>query len=128
MAYISDMGAPQDIFQYPFPMSITTPSRTAALADARGRLTALYGERLRSVVLFGSQARGDAGSESDIDLLVVLDGPLDPYEEAKRLARLERDLFERYRLDFAFMPYDEAAYADLRRPFMRNVHREGVEL
>jgi len=33
-----------------------------------------YGERLVSVVLFGSVARGTAGPTSDMDLLVVADG------------------------------------------------------
>jgi len=42
----------------------------AAVAE---ELRALYGDRLRSVLLFGSWVRGDAHPESDIDLLVVLD-------------------------------------------------------
>lgn len=33
----------------------------------------LIGERLVSVVLFGSAARGEAGPYSDIDLLIVID-------------------------------------------------------
>ena len=36
------------------------------------------------VILFGSHARGEAGPDSDIDLLVVLDGPLKRRE--KRVA------------------------------------------
>ena len=105
-----------------------TASLRIALAEARQRLAALYGERLRRVVLFGSQARGDARPESDVDVLVVLEGPFNLYEETKRLAWLGIDLFERYRLDFSFKPYAETDYEDVRRPFMRNVHSEGVEL
>lgn len=33
-----------------------------------------YGERLISVILYGSFARGNAGPDSDIDLLLVIDG------------------------------------------------------
>lgn len=36
-----------------------------------------YGQRLVKLVLFGSQARGDFKPSSDIDVLVVLEAPLD---------------------------------------------------
>jgi predicted nucleotidyltransferase len=41
--------------------------------DVARDLRRLYGDRLSSVLLFGSWARGDAHPESDIDLVVVLD-------------------------------------------------------
>lgn len=40
-------------------------------------------------VLFGSHARGDAGSDSDIDLALRA-GPIDPHELDRLLADLER--------------------------------------
>lgn len=48
-------------------------------------LRALYGTRLRRIVLFGSWARGDAHPESDIDLLVVLDRVESPWDELRRM-------------------------------------------
>jgi predicted nucleotidyltransferase len=42
--------------------------------QAVGALRAALGERLVSVVLFGSRARGDAKPESDWDLLVIAEG------------------------------------------------------
>ena len=39
-------------------------------------LKKLYGEQLDKIVLFGSQARGDATPESDIDILIVLKNSL----------------------------------------------------
>jgi predicted nucleotidyltransferase len=48
-------------------------------------LRALYGPRLRRVVLFGSWARGDAHPESDIDLLVVLDRVDSPWDELRSM-------------------------------------------
>ncbi len=36
------------------------------------RLQAVYADKLYGVVLFGSKARGDAISDSDIDLLIIM--------------------------------------------------------
>jgi uncharacterized protein len=54
---------------------------TAIIVELRRQFEFLYGDRLVRMVLFGSQARGDAEPESDIDMLVVLHGPLNPGEE-----------------------------------------------
>jgi predicted nucleotidyltransferase len=43
----------------------------------RPRLREAFGDRLRGVVLFGSEARGEASPENDIDLFVLLEGPID---------------------------------------------------
>ena len=99
-----------------------------ALCEARERLHAIYGSRLRRVVLYGSQARGDAREESDVDVLVVLDDVPNAYQEIKRMGDLKMDLFERYRLYVSLHPYAEEAYQDTRRPFMWKVHAEGIEL
>jgi len=48
----------------------------AILAELRSRFEALYGVRLIHMVLYGSPARGDAHADSDIDVLVVLQGPV----------------------------------------------------
>jgi len=44
-----------------------------------------YGKRLKGVILYGSLARGQALPESDIDLLVLLDAPLDYFAELRQL-------------------------------------------
>ena len=45
---------------------------TPLLDELKERLTSAYGHRLHAVVLFGSEARGEAGPDSDIDVLAVL--------------------------------------------------------
>jgi hypothetical protein len=47
----------------------------AVAADLRE----LYGSRLVTVLVFGSRARGDADPDSDLDLLVVLEGGVEPW-------------------------------------------------
>jgi predicted nucleotidyltransferase len=45
----------------------------AALERFKQALSSRFGPRLEEFVLFGSVARGEAGEESDIDVLVVVD-------------------------------------------------------
>jgi len=47
------------------------------LQQIKARLQSAHGDRLRGVVLYGSQARGDAQPDSDVDILVLLDGDTD---------------------------------------------------
>ena len=47
------------------------------LSDLKARLEAVFRARLAAVILFGSEARGEAGPESDIDILVLLHGALE---------------------------------------------------
>ena len=56
------------------------------LAELRGRFEVLYGSRLLHLVLYGSQARDDATPDSDIDVLVVLQGPVQPSKDQLWLA------------------------------------------
>jgi uncharacterized protein len=50
-----------------------------ALAALRARLTTRFGDRLASMTLFGSRARGEGHEESDLDVLVLVNG-LSPAE------------------------------------------------
>lgn len=71
------------------PASVSDPARRC-LAAATDAWVSLLGERLRSVVLFGSVARGQATLGSDIDVLVVADG------FPRRLADRRRPLLEEW--------------------------------
>ena len=54
---------------------VTSPVREA-LEEMKLLLVRIYGERLRGVYLYGSHARGEATEDSDVDVLIVLDGPV----------------------------------------------------
>src|SRR5215213_251174 len=59
-------------------MSTQVEQVEALLSQLRAGLARLYGDRLVGVYLFGSFARGEQDSESDLDVLIVLDR-LDSY-------------------------------------------------
>jgi predicted nucleotidyltransferase len=56
------------------------PAVDRALVALKARLSATLGARLRELRLFGSYARGDAGAESDVDVLVLVDRLRDSIE------------------------------------------------
>ena len=71
------------------PMTQPTDPRIAiSLARCRQVLESHYGPRLAGLVLYGSAARGTEGKESDLDLLVLLDGELDYFLELRTMTGL----------------------------------------
>ena len=59
-------------------------TKDKVLGELKSRLVAAYGQRLKGIVLYGSQAREWGQPDSDIDVLVLLDGPLKLWEEIDR--------------------------------------------
>lgn len=55
--------------------------RLELLRKVRAELAAAFPTRLRGVVLYGSVARGDEHPHSDVDLLVLLEGPVGLWED-----------------------------------------------
>lgn len=106
----------------------TPPHVRAALADAKRQLVALYGDRLDRVVLYGSYARGDARPESDVDLLVVLRGEVEPYAEMKRMSAARLDLSLAHGADVSMQPYARADVDRAERPFLRHALGDGLAL
>ena len=85
MAYCIDLFSPEtdeafkpQVSERRGAMSSTTePLDTGTLlACIKSRLRAVYGDRLRGVVLYGSEARREATPDSDVDILVLLTGPV----------------------------------------------------
>lgn len=98
------------------------------LAELRSGLEELYGNRLERLILFGSQARGDATSNSDIDVLVVLSGEVYPVEEIRRTSRMVADLSLRTDTDLGVAFISAERYLTERSPFVLNVQREGIAI
>jgi len=98
------------------------------LAELRRRFESLYGERLVQMILFGSQARGDPEPGSDIDVLVVLRGPVNPGEEIARTGALTASLSLQHDVVISRVFVSAEQFSDEQSPLLLNVRREGVLL
>lgn len=87
----------------------------------------MYGERLERVVLYGSQARGDAGVDSDYDIAVFLKNLSDRWAEADKIALAATNILNETGVVIHAMPYPEGAYRE-RTPLMHEIRREGLDL
>lgn len=98
------------------------------LAALRQRFETLYGERLVQMLLFGSQARGDAEPGSDIDVLVVLQDPVHPGDEIERTGNIVAELSLQHSevISCVFMGADR--FRHRHGPLLRNIRREGVRI
>ncbi len=96
------------------------------LTAIKQSLARAHGPRLRGVVLYGSEARGQARETSDIDVLVLLDDPVDYGRD------LETNLLAVYPLSVAWgrrisaKPVSASEYETVDCPLYRAAHREGI--
>ncbi len=98
------------------------------LAELKQRLTELYGERLSQLILFGSQARGDATEDSDVDVLVVLEGGKETHEEHERRLDIMCDMNIKYGLLVVPHLMSAERYHTRNSPLILSVRREGLRL
>jgi len=89
-------------------------------------LAALYGPRLKGVYLYGSYARGEANEDSDIDIAIVLTGPVNDAEEGRRTRDLIGDLSMRHNCLIAAFFLSEEEYRTAPYAIHRSIVREGV--
>jgi predicted nucleotidyltransferase len=101
---------------------------SAILAQLRGQFEELYGIRLIDLILFGSHAREDADPESDIDVLVVLEGSVEPGKEIRRTSALVTDLCLLHDVVISTVFMDKGQFETRQGPLLRNIRREGVSV
>jgi len=110
---------------------LTDPRINAVTQKVLNAAKDTLGERLDKVILFGSYARGDFDSDSDVDIFVLADVP---QEETNRWSNSIDD-----RLSDLWFDYDLLVCIHLTSrskfdryyqvlPYYQNVIREGIEL
>ncbi len=100
---------------------------TRAAIDAfKAAVAEHYGGRLDRVVLYGSHARGEATEASDVDLMLVLGGEVQPGREIDALADLIWELLVEHGVLLSVFPVSAQDYASRKSPLLINARRDGV--
>lgn len=91
----------------------------------------VYGERIVKIILYGSYARGDYNSESDVDIVALVNGNRATLQEQlKKVWDVSGDLELEYGtiLSPTVIPYEEFVKYQNDIPYYNNIAKEGVEL
>ena len=104
------------------------PALEKILKELRRRLEALYGNRLVRLSLYGSQARGDATTGSDIDILVVLEGPVAPCAEIARTLNDVAEVSLDHGVVIACVFVSQEAYEHEQSPLLLNVRQQEIAI
>jgi predicted nucleotidyltransferase len=104
------------------------PALENILKELRRRLEALYGKRLVRLSLYGSQARGDATTGSDIDILVVLQGPVSPCAEIARTVNDVAEISLDHGVVIACVFVSQEAYEHEQSPLLLNVRQQEIAI
>lgn len=92
------------------------------------RLRGAYGDRLKGVMLFGSEARGEALEDSDYDFLVLLRGPIELGNDIRTIINSTYDLQLEVPRLINILPANIDDFETGKCALYRNVKREGLLL
>lgn len=104
------------------------PDIQSVLSSLKKELFDFYQSRFLQLTLFGSQARGEAISGSDIDVLIVLKPPVDAGVEIKKTSKIIADLSLHHDVVISCLFMDDNYYKNRNGPLLRNIRREGILL
>jgi predicted nucleotidyltransferase len=107
-------------------MQIIKTPLSQTLDKLKEQLFRQYQEQLSSLILFGSQARKEASSESDIDVLVLLKGEVNPLIEIKKNSIWLADLCLETEALINCIYLSEEQFQIRNDPLFRQIKQEGI--
>jgi uncharacterized protein len=99
------------------------------LAEVLRRISAVLGEKLIAIYLFGSSAREEAEPESDIDIFVLInDGNVRAYDDV--LLDISVDISIENDCVISIMSDTKVDYDRMKavKPFYKNIEKEGRKI
>ncbi|GAB4543161.1 MAG: hypothetical protein Fur002_14690 [Anaerolineales bacterium] len=93
-------------------------------------LARIYGERLKGVYLYGSYARGDYRKGSDVDVMILLKGYKNYWNEQKRISQIASDISLTYDLTLSciFIKQIQWETSAQQTPLIYNIRAEGLSI
>jgi len=107
---------------------MTTTAIPPILETLKAYLRREYQDKLDQVILFGSQARQGATSDSDIDVLIVLHDPVNPSDELRRTSHFIAELCLEHDLLISRLFLPRSRFETENSPLLRNIRQEGIAL
>jgi len=102
--------------------------RDDILREIKRLLQEALGPRLHAVVLFGSEARGEARPDSDIDVMVVVNGTVRWWDDLGFVLRALRPVAMRIDRPISPKVVERSDYERSVFPLFLSVRAEGVAL
>lgn len=106
------------------------PNELKAIKRLKSLLGKKYGQRIKEIKIFGSKARGDYETDSDIDVFIVFNEDIDWCFE-REVSDLVYNIDLEYDVLFNLIIYSKRRLGEKRiesLPFIRNVKREGIRI
>jgi predicted nucleotidyltransferase len=107
---------------------MSNPELQKLLTILRDSFKDIFGEQFDRMLLYGSYARSEARSDSDIDLLIVLRGKFDYSEMIKRTSEIVARLSLENDVVISRSFVTRKQFEQEESPFLLNVRREGIFL
>ena len=102
------------------------PKIKRLVEQVRAFLHERYDAGIKRVILYGSHARGEATTDSDVDVLVLTDPSLNPSEVRESLSDLLYDIILEEGELVSVVAVSEEHFENYNSPFMLNVKKEGM--
>jgi len=91
----------------------------------------LLADKIYKIILYGSYARGDFTSESDVDVIILLNCSKDEVKlYRKQISRMSSRIGLQNDIEISILLRDRVSYEEGMKvlPFYKNIDREGIIL
>jgi uncharacterized protein len=102
------------------------PQLNEIMNELCDRMIDTYKDRLAAIILFGSQARGDATPESDFDVLIVLKDLVHTGKEIEVTGFFLSPLCLKYSVVICNLFFSVTRFENEQTMLIQNIRREGI--